>query len=119
VPACLASSVMTRGARTPEELDTLFEDAWICRDASALAGLFEDGGVLVDHVGFPPGGRRGGIAGTAARLWSRDRLYVAGPARVLQAGDLALGLGSGVGVARCRDGAWQYAIKVLDEEEYR
>ena len=37
---------MRQGARTPEELETLFEDAFVIRDRTALAGLFEDGAVL-------------------------------------------------------------------------
>ena len=38
---------MRPGARTPEELETLFEDAFVVRDRDALAQLFEDGAVLV------------------------------------------------------------------------
>ncbi len=32
---------MTPGARTPEELDALLEDAFVLRDPGALASLFE------------------------------------------------------------------------------
>ena len=38
---------MRPGARTPEELETLFEDAFVIRDREALAQLFEKGAVLV------------------------------------------------------------------------
>ena len=38
---------MKRGARTPEELETLLEDAFVVRDGEALIELFEDGAVLV------------------------------------------------------------------------
>src|SRR5687768_12128964 len=39
-------SGMGPGAQTPEELETLFEDAFVVRDATALAQLFEEGAVL-------------------------------------------------------------------------
>jgi hypothetical protein len=32
----------TAAARTPEELETLSEDALVVRDPAAVAGLFED-----------------------------------------------------------------------------
>ena len=38
---------MTAGGRTPEELETLLEDALLMRDAEALTPLFEDASVLV------------------------------------------------------------------------
>lgn len=39
---------MRQGARTPEELETLFEETFVIRDREALAELFEDGAVLSD-----------------------------------------------------------------------
>ena len=44
---------MRPGARTPEELETLLEDAFVVRDRDALAQLFEDGAVLVAGGGRP------------------------------------------------------------------
>ena len=41
---------MRPGARTPEELETLFEDAFVVRDRDAIAELFEDGGLLDSQV---------------------------------------------------------------------
>ena len=81
---------MRPGARTPEELETLFEDAFVVRDREALAELFEDGAVLV--AGGGPQEARGGeeIARFATAMWERDRTYVADPRRVLQARDTAL-----------------------------
>ena len=106
---------MRTGARTPEELETLFEDAFVVRDCAAVAALFEEGGVLV--TGGAPGEARGGdeIARTATALWSEDRTYLAGPQRVLQARDTALVVAShGVNVVRrASDGTWRYAIALL------
>ena len=40
---------MRAGARTPEELETLLEDAFVLCDQQALAQLFEPGAMLVDR----------------------------------------------------------------------
>jgi hypothetical protein len=106
---------MNAGARTPEELETLFEDAFVLRDREGLASLFEARAVLVE--GSANGEVRGSaeIARSAADLWSRGFVYVADPRRVVQARDLALVLarqGTSV-VRRGADGAWRYAISLL------
>jgi hypothetical protein len=106
---------MGTGARTPEELETLLEDAFVVRDRAALAELFEDGAVLAPG----DGGReaRGGeeIGRWAVALWEGDRTYVADPRRVLQARDVALVVAErGIHVVRRgSDGAWRYAITLL------
>ncbi len=103
---------MVGGARTPEELETLFEDAFVTRDREALAQLFEAGAVLVagDRLQEARGGDE--IARVATALWTGDRTYVADPRRVLQARDVALVVAErGINVVRRgRDGAWRYAI---------
>jgi hypothetical protein len=106
---------MTQGARTPEELDALLEDAFVLRDPGALASLFEARALLV--AGGVTGQLRGSeqIALSASTLWSRDLTYVADPRRVVQAHDIALVLathGTSV-VRRGADGAWRYAISLL------
>lgn len=104
-----------QGARTPEELDALFEDAFVLRDRGALASLFEPRALLV-AVGLT-GEVRGSeeIALSASALWSRDFVYVADPRRVVQARDIALVLGTqGTSVVRRgADGAWRFAISLL------
>jgi hypothetical protein len=106
---------MQQGARTPEELETLFEDAFVVRDGVALAELFEDGAVL----GGAPGEARGSlqIGRLAAAMWEREYSYLADPGRVVQARDTALVLGrQGINVVRRRgDGSWLYAIALLDK----
>jgi hypothetical protein len=110
---------MSSGARTPEELETLFEDAFVVRDGAAVAALFEDGAVLV--AGAAPGEARGSaaIARIAIELWSADVTYVAEPQRVLQTRDTALVVGPcGVSVVRRgADATWRYAIALLALDE--
>ena len=106
-------ATVTAGAATPEELESLFEDAFVVRDGPALCCLFDDGGVLV----FGDRELRGGaeIGRAAARLWREGRTYVGGPRRVLQARDTGLVVGSaGVHVMRqAGDGSWRMAISLL------
>ena len=106
---------MTQGARTPEELEALLEDAFVTRDAEALAGMFAEGAVLA--VGEGRDAARGAeeIGRLATALWEGERTYVAEPYRVLQARDTALVLaGRAINVLRRgSDGAWRYAIALL------
>src|SRR5918998_4125555 len=103
---------MKRGAQTPEELETLFEDAFVVRDRWALAQLFDHGGVL----GAAPGEARGSeqISRLAAAMWDRDLSYLADPQRVVQARDTALVVSrQGINVVRRHDdGNWLYAISL-------
>jgi hypothetical protein len=107
---------MNPGGQSPEELETLFEDAFVVRDRGALTQLFEDGAVL--GAARDTDEARGGeqIANLAAALWDRDYSYLADPRRVLQARDTALVVGGrGINVVRRRaDGRWLYAISLLD-----
>ena len=93
----------------------MFEDAFVLRDATAVARLFEARALLV--AGGLAGEARGNgeIALSAPDLWARDCTYVADPRRVVQAHDIALVLaaqGTNV-VRRGSDGAWRYAISLL------
>jgi hypothetical protein len=110
---------MRPGARTPEELETLLEDAFVIRDGTALAELFEDGAVLV--AGDASREVRGGdeIARLASEMWQRNRTYLADPRRVLQARHTGLIVTKrGVNVVRRgRDGAWRYAIALLSPDD--
>ena len=100
-----------RGAHTPEELETLLEDALIARDHRALIALFEAGAVL--DVGDGPSARGSlAIARLATAMCDRGRIYVADPRRIVQARDIALILAerSINVVRRGADGTWRYAI---------
>lgn len=106
---------MTAGARTPEELDTLLEDAFVLRDHAECDALFDDAAVLMEAGGMEA---RGGeaIGRALAELWARDYTYVARPRRVLQTRDTALVVAdAGIHVLRRgSDGAWRAAISLLD-----
>src|ERR687897_1788464 len=109
---------ITSGARTPEELETLFEDALLVRDHQVLTALFESGATLVMSSDEPV---RGGEAIARAALASRNGIgaYVADPRRVLLARNSALVVtDQGVNVMqRGNDGAWRYAIVLHAVEE--
>lgn len=105
---------MAAGARTPEELDTLLEDAFVLRDRSLTDTLFDDRAVLVESGGLQA---RGGeaIAAALTELWRRDRIYVALPGQVLRANDTALLVSAAAihVVHRGGDGTWRAAISLL------
>ena len=106
---------MDAGARTPEELETLLEDAFVLHDPKALAQLFQPGAMLVAGGGLPEARGRRQIAQVATQLWDSQRLYLADPRRVLQVRDTALVLaGRAINVVRRDDGSWRYAISLLD-----
>jgi ketosteroid isomerase-like protein len=106
---------VTQGARTPEELEALFEDAFVTRDAEALCEIFAEGAVLA--IGEGPDAARGTeeIGRLATALWAGDRTYVAEPRRVVQARDTALVLADRAinVVRRGSDGAWRYTIALV------
>lgn len=110
---------MKAGARTPEELETLFEDAFVTRDRAALAQLFEERAVLVAGDGLQEARGVTEIARLATAMWDRDRTYVADPRRVLQARDTALVVAERSINVMCRgsDGAWRYAISLLSLDD--
>lgn len=109
---------MRPGARTPEELETLLEDAFLTRDPQALCDIFEQGGVLV-------GGSPAREAHGSEAIWRLARVifqngssYLAEPLRVVQARDTAVVLANGGinVVRRGSDGGWRYAIALLAPE---
>jgi hypothetical protein len=106
---------MEPGARTPEELETLFEDAFVIRDAVAVRAMFADGAVLVAGSAEREARDAEAIGRCATALWADDGTYVAAPRRIVQARDTALVLGrhSINVVRRGADGAWRYAIAFL------
>ena len=107
---------MCTGARTPEELEILLEDAFVLHDHQALAQLFDPGAMLVAGGGLAEARGRRQVARVAAQLWDSQRLYLADPRRVLQVRDTALVLaGCAINVVRrTDDGSWRYVISLLD-----
>ena len=106
---------MEPGARTPEELETLFEDAFVTRDAAALQAMFADGAVLLAGSAEREARGAAAIGRCATALWAHDGTYVAAPRRVVQTRDTALVLGhQSINVLRRGpDGGWRYAIALL------
>lgn len=106
------------GAHTPEELETLLEDALLLRDRSSLAALFETAAILIAGEDHPVRGRDD-IARTALAAWDGDHVYLADPRRVLVAGDIALVVAErGINVMhRGGDRFWRYAIILQRLEE--
>jgi hypothetical protein len=102
---------MSTGARTPEELEMLFEDALVLRDHQALAELFEDGAVLAVGDERPAHGGED-IVRLALATWEGGQTYVADPQCVIQARDIALIVSErGINVVRRgSNGTWRYAI---------
>lgn len=102
-----------RAGTTPEELETLLEDAVLLQDGAAMAELFEPDALLVlDAQSFTG---REQIAGVVRQL-ARDACgYVGQPRQLYQARDVAMLLGAGVtSVAkRGRDGEWRFVITRL------
>jgi hypothetical protein len=106
---------MTQGARTPEELEALFEDAFVTRDAEALSAMFVQGAVLAIRERSNAARGPKEIGHLATELWEGDRTYVAEPRRVVQARETALILADRAinVVRRGNDGAWRYTIALL------
>lgn len=103
---------MSAGARTPEELETLLEDAFVLRDSDALAQLFHPDAMLASGDGLPEARGRDQITRTVRALWSQNHTYLADPRLIMQNGDTALILsGHAINVLARTDGqTWRYLI---------
>ena len=106
---------MTAGARTPEELDTLLEDAFVMRDARSPTRSSTTARCWRRPAACEARGDEA-IGHALAELWAGGRTYVARPRRVLQARDTALVVAAaGIHVLRRGgDGTWRAAISLLD-----
>jgi hypothetical protein len=109
---------MEPGARTPEELETLLEDAFVTRDREMLGELFDERAVLVidaREAAVEEARGREAIARIVAGMWERRETYIADARRIVRARETALVVGAaGAGVVRRGgDGAWRYAVVLL------
>jgi len=102
-------------ARTPEELETLLEDAFTVRDGAAVASLFEARGIVVPGGGLEEARGSEQIQRLATTMCDLDHSYFADPVRVLQVHNTALVLAErAINVLRRGDdGSWRYAICLL------
>ena len=116
-------------ARTPEELATQLEDAFILCDPSGLAELFDEHAVLSPRAPDIDVRGRAEIALFAAAQWTAERRYLVSVRRAVQTGDTAAIVTDWSPTDRrcldgaaqdrsvdvlCRgsDGAWRYLISL-------
>jgi hypothetical protein len=106
---------MAAGARTPEELEMLLEDAFVLRDHEALAQLFHPDAVLALGGGSPEARGLEEIMLVVRSLWDQERIYLADPRRIIEEGDTALVLSGHATnvVARGHGRTWRYVICCL------
>lgn len=103
------------GASTPEELETLLEDACIVGDIHAVRRLLDRDAALDGRALLAA---RGVETRAPAALWARERRLLATPRLVLQAGDTASSVGAVINVMRRGpDRAWRYAICTIPNDE--
>jgi ketosteroid isomerase-like protein len=109
---------MKLGASSPEELESLMEDAFVTCDRGALAELFADGAVLLTEDEGAEARGDAQIAQRAASLCERGYRYLADPQRVLRSRDTTLVVARhAVNVMRRgTDGRWRFAISLLRSE---
>ena len=95
-------------AASPEELETLLEDALLLHDDAAVAALFEDRGVLVAGAGCVRNRHR-----AAEVLLQRD--YVASANLVTVVRDIAVVFGDHTVNVSCRgpDRSWRLAVAIV------
>ena len=105
---------MRYGARTPEDLETLLEDALVLEDRDDLAQLFEDRALIALGVGDREIRGSEEISRSACAIWPNT--YLANMGRVMQSRDLGLIVNPrGVNVVRRgSDGSWRYVILVVE-----
>ena len=99
---------MTALARTPDDLDTLLEDASVLGDPASFRALYDENALLVDPWGREARGADE-ITHAFRTLRSRDGAYVACSSRVVRNGDSALVVAAGgthvLGARRIASGA--------------
>jgi hypothetical protein len=105
--------VTSYGASSPEELETMFEDATVLGDPDELAALFVPGAVMQPARHIPPVRGRDGIVRLLTER-TDGTTYVALPPHIVQRGTTALVLaGSAVHVTRRSPQGWRYLISWL------
>jgi hypothetical protein len=115
-PRRVAFLAMSAAARTPEELETLLEDAFVVRDAQATAALFAANAVLAARLDGREA-RGPAIGRLLGDVQQAGLAYVAEPRRILRAEDTALIVAErAISVARRAGSRWRYAIALLDTD---
>jgi SnoaL-like protein len=105
------------GARSPEELETLLEDAFVLHQPEDIGPLFEPGAVLVADNARREARGRAEIERVAEDLFATACEYVADPRRVVQVGDIAVvqGRRATTVMRRGADRCWRYVVACLND----
>jgi hypothetical protein len=105
---------MPAGARCPEELEEMLEDACLLKDASLLPSLFDIDAVLVARGTSQVRGRPAIAKVIIEHLWDGGS-YVGAPQLVMQSGQLALIISdAATSVARRSLDGWHYVFSRFD-----
>lgn len=98
---------MDPAAASPEELETLLEDALLLYDAEAVRALFERGRVRVAGSG-------GVLEGRGASDLLSEQGFLASGRPALLSSDVAVGVGSAVAISRRGlDHRWRLLVVVV------
>jgi hypothetical protein len=102
-------------AATPEELETMLEDAFLSWDRSVLRDLFEEGAVVLAQPERRPARGIEEVTSRVVGMWERGRTVVGGAGTILRTGDTALALGADALSVMRRGGdcRWRYSIFVF------
>jgi hypothetical protein len=104
---------MESAAASPEELETLLEDALLLYDVAAVQALFESGLVRVACVS-------GSLEGSDAGELLAERGFIASGVAMRVCPDVAVGAGSAVTVAhRGADRRWRLLVVVVHADVSR
>jgi hypothetical protein len=109
---------MRSEAATPEELESLFEDALILGDARAVARLFDTSAVLAAEPGALQARGARQIASLAAAMRERGWSYLADPRHVVQTRDVTLVVAERATnvMRRLPSGGWRYLISLIETD---
>lgn len=108
---------MERGARSPDELETMLEDAFVIQRHEDVANLFDPAAVLAVRCSdsSPEVCGRAAIGALAASLWDRGATFIADSGRTVYGRRRALVVGPGLTAVLHRGpgGTWRFEIALL------
>lgn len=107
---------MRSQARSPEELEALFEDALILGDCKGVVELFEAHAVLVAEPGMVEARGAEEIVSLVMAMHDQGWSYLADPRRIVQANSTTLVVSERAinVIRRGSDGGWRYAISLIN-----
>jgi hypothetical protein len=104
------------GAASPEELETLLEDAFVLADIDVLRRLFDRGAVLLSGGRHRVARGHAEIADVAAEMVRAGSSYISDPREIVHGTGIALTIGGNAinVMRRGADRSWRYVISVID-----